>query len=107
MATTTVLRQRQPSVQESLSPQQLCERAIWWGIPGGRASRARARCAGAHVARTCRQEMLSSQQLCEWAVRWGSPSGGDCGATTGGTCDSTPTGNAIGGRGGSGGGQQR
>ncbi|CAI7817121.1 unnamed protein product [Closterium sp. NIES-54] len=41
MATTTVLRQRQPSVQESLSPQQLREWAIWWGSPDGGASRAR------------------------------------------------------------------
>ncbi|CAI7730189.1 unnamed protein product [Closterium sp. NIES-54] len=34
MATTTVLRQRQPGVQESLSPPQLLKWAIWWGSPG-------------------------------------------------------------------------
>ncbi|CAI7875984.1 unnamed protein product [Closterium sp. NIES-53] len=87
MATTTVLRQRQPSVQESLSPQQLCEWAIWWGSPGGRASRAR------------QQKPLSPQQRRERAVRWG--------ATTGGTCESTPAGSAASRRGGSGGGQQQ
>ncbi|CAI7878977.1 unnamed protein product [Closterium sp. NIES-53] len=47
MATTIVLRQRQPSVQDSLLPQQLREWAIWWGSPGGGASRARAGGAGA------------------------------------------------------------
>ncbi|CAI7775275.1 unnamed protein product [Closterium sp. NIES-54] len=83
MASTTVLRHRQPSVQESLSPQQLREWAIWWGNPGGGASRARARGAGARGARTRRQETLLSQQLREWAVRWGSPGGGAYGATTG------------------------
>ncbi|CAI7827850.1 unnamed protein product [Closterium sp. NIES-53] len=61
MATTTVLRQRQPSVQESLSPQQLREWAIWWGSPDGGASRAR------------RQKPLLPQQRREWAVR---PGGG-------------------------------
>ncbi|CAI7808777.1 unnamed protein product [Closterium sp. NIES-53] len=76
MATTTVLLQRQPSVQESLSPQQLREWAIWWGSPGGGASRARAGGAGAGGHRTRRQEMLSSQQLRKRAVRWGSPGGG-------------------------------
>ncbi|CAI7895128.1 unnamed protein product [Closterium sp. NIES-53] len=89
-----------PSVQESLSPQQLREWAIWWGNPGGGASRARARGAGARGARTRRQETLLSQQLREWAVRWGSPGGGAYGATTGGTCESTPAGSADGGHGG-------
>ncbi|CAI7870983.1 unnamed protein product [Closterium sp. NIES-53] len=75
MATITVIRHRQPSVQESLSPQQLREWAIWWGSPGGGASRAR------------RRKPLSPQQRREWAVRWG--------ATTGGTCESTPAGSAA------------
>ncbi|CAI7812483.1 unnamed protein product [Closterium sp. NIES-53] len=79
MATTTVLRQQQPNVQESLSPQQLHEWAIWWGSPGGGANRARAGGAGA----------------------------GAWGATTGGTYESTPAGSAAGRRGGSGGGQQQ
>ncbi|CAI7892729.1 unnamed protein product [Closterium sp. NIES-54] len=74
-------------VQESLSPQQLHEWAIWWGSPGGGAS-----CA-------CRRKPLSPQQHREWAVRWG--------ATTGGTCDSSPAGNAASRRGGSGGVQQQ
>ncbi|CAI7738978.1 unnamed protein product [Closterium sp. NIES-53] len=103
MATTTVLRQRQPSVQESLSPQQLREWAIWWGSPGRRASRARAGGAGAGGSRTRRQETLSSQQLCKRAVWWGSSSGGAWGATTGCPCESTPAGR----RGGFGGGQQQ
>ncbi|CAI7748607.1 unnamed protein product [Closterium sp. NIES-53] len=87
MATITVIRQRQPSVQESLSPQQLRKWAIWWGSPGGGASRAR------------RQKPLSPQQRRKWAVRWG--------ATIGGTCGSTPAGSAASRRGGSGGGQQQ
>ncbi|CAI7843193.1 unnamed protein product [Closterium sp. NIES-54] len=95
MATITVLRQRQPSVHESLSPQQLREWAIWWGSPGGGASRA------------CRRKPLSPHQRREWAVRRGSPSGGAWGATTGGTCKSTPAGSAAGRHGGSGGGQQQ
>ncbi|CAI7767837.1 unnamed protein product, partial [Closterium sp. NIES-53] len=107
MATTTVLLQRQPSVQESLSPQQLREWAIWWGSPSGGASRARAGGAGAGGHRTRRQEMLSSQQLRKRAVRWGSPGGGAWGDTTGGPCESTPAGSAAGRRGGSGGGQQQ
>ncbi|CAI7867175.1 unnamed protein product [Closterium sp. NIES-53] len=73
MATTTVLRQRQLSVQESLSPQKLREWAIWWGSPGGGASRARAGGAGAGGPRTRRQEPLSSQQLRKRAVRWAAP----------------------------------
>ncbi|CAI7845866.1 unnamed protein product [Closterium sp. NIES-54] len=64
MATITVIRHRQPSVQESLSPQQLREWAIWWGSPGGGASRAR------------RRKPLSPQQRREWAVRWGATTGG-------------------------------
>ncbi|CAI7771763.1 unnamed protein product [Closterium sp. NIES-54] len=106
MATTTVLRQRQPSVQESLSPQQLREWAIWWGSPSGRASRARAGGAGAGGPRTLRREPLSSQQLCKRAVWWGSPGGGAWCATTGGPCESVPAGSAAGRHGGSGGGQQ-
>ncbi|CAI7794322.1 unnamed protein product [Closterium sp. NIES-53] len=73
MATITVLHQRQPSVQESLSPQQLREWAIWWGSPGGGASHAR------------RRKPLSPQQHREWTVQWGSPGGGAWGATTGGS----------------------
>ncbi|CAI7809521.1 unnamed protein product [Closterium sp. NIES-53] len=107
MATTTVLRQQQPSVQESLSPQQLREWTIWWGSPGGGASRARAGGAGAGGPRTRRREPLSSQQLCKRAVRWGSPGGRARCATTGGPFESTPAGSATGRRGGSGGGQQR
>ncbi|CAI7885953.1 unnamed protein product [Closterium sp. NIES-53] len=84
MATITVLRQRQPSVQKSLSPQHLRVWAIWWGSPGGGDSRAR------------RRKPLSPQQRREWAVRWGSPSGGAWGATTRGTCESTPAGSATG-----------
>ncbi|CAI7750204.1 unnamed protein product [Closterium sp. NIES-53] len=76
-----------PSVQESLSPQQICEWAIWWGNPSGGASRAR------------RRKRLSPQQCREWAVRWG--------ATTGCTCESTPVGSAASRRGGSGGGQKQ
>ncbi|CAI7825726.1 unnamed protein product [Closterium sp. NIES-54] len=49
----------------------------------------------------------SSQQLRKRAVRWGSLGGGAWGATTGSTCESTPTGSAAGRRGGSGGGQQQ
>ncbi|CAI7785122.1 unnamed protein product, partial [Closterium sp. NIES-53] len=75
MATITVIRQQQPSVQESLLPQQLREWAIWWGSPGGGASHAR------------RRKPLSPQQRHEWAVRWG--------ATTGGTCESSPAGSAA------------
>ncbi|CAI7810830.1 unnamed protein product [Closterium sp. NIES-53] len=86
MATITVLHQRQPSVQESLSLQQLREWAIWWGSPGGGASRA------------SRRKPLSSQQRREWTVRWG--------AITGGTCESTAV-SAASRRGGSGGGQQQ
>ncbi|CAI7750377.1 unnamed protein product, partial [Closterium sp. NIES-53] len=78
---------RQPSVQESLSPQQLREWAIWWGSPSVGASRA------------SRRKPLSPQKRREWAVRWG--------ATTGGTCESTPAGSAASRRGGSGGGQQQ
>ncbi|CAI7899652.1 unnamed protein product [Closterium sp. NIES-54] len=107
MATTTVLRQWQPSVQESLSPQQLREWAIWWGSPGDGASHARAGGAGAGGPRTRRREPLSSQQLRKRAVRWGSPGGGAWCAITGGPCESTPAGSATGRRGGSGGGQQR
>ncbi|CAI7737643.1 unnamed protein product [Closterium sp. NIES-53] len=107
MATTTVLRQWQPSVQESLSPQQLREWAIWWGSPGGGASRARVGGVGAGGPRTRRREPLSSQQLRKRAVRWGSLGGGAWGATIGGPCESTPAGSAAGRRGGSGGGQQR
>ncbi|CAI7841330.1 unnamed protein product, partial [Closterium sp. NIES-53] len=81
--TTTVLRQRQPSVQESLSPQQLREWVIWWGSPSGGASHARAGGAGAGGPCTRRREPLSSQQLRKRAVL------------------------AAGRRGGSGGGQQR
>ncbi|CAI7863597.1 unnamed protein product [Closterium sp. NIES-54] len=103
MATTTVLRQRQPSVQESLLLQQLREWAIWWGRPGGGASRARAGGAGAGGPRTLRQETLSSQQLRKRAVRWGSPGGGACGATSGGPYESSLAGSAAGRRGGSGG----
>ncbi|CAI7860884.1 unnamed protein product [Closterium sp. NIES-53] len=76
-----------PSTQESLSPQQLREWAIWWGSPGGGASRAR------------RRKPLSPLQRREWTVRWG--------ATIGGTCESTLAGSAASRRGGSGGGQQR
>ncbi|CAI7752859.1 unnamed protein product [Closterium sp. NIES-54] len=76
-----------PSVQESLSPQQLREWAIWWGSPSVGASRA------------SRRKPLSPQKRREWAVRWG--------ATTGGTCESTPAGSAASRRGGSGGGQQQ
>ncbi|CAI7905027.1 unnamed protein product [Closterium sp. NIES-54] len=107
MATTTVLRQQQPSVQDSLSPQKLREWAIWWGSPGGGASRARAGGAGAGGPRTCRREPLSSQQLRKRAVRWGSPGGGARCATTRGPCESTPAGSATCRHGGSGGGQQR
>ncbi|CAI7820011.1 unnamed protein product [Closterium sp. NIES-54] len=107
MASTIVLRQRQPSVQDSLSPQQLREWAIWWGSPGGGASRARAGGAGAGGPRTRRREPLSSQQLRKRAVRWGSPGGGAWCATTGGPCESTHAGSAVGRRGGSGDGQQR
>ncbi|CAI7744470.1 unnamed protein product [Closterium sp. NIES-54] len=89
MATTTVLRQRQPSVQESLSLQQLREWAIRWGSPVGGASRARAGGAGAGGPRTRR------------------PGGGAWCATTGGPCESTLAGSAAGRRRGSGGGQQR
>ncbi|CAI7730557.1 unnamed protein product, partial [Closterium sp. NIES-53] len=96
MATTTVLRQRQPSVQESLSLQHLREWAIWWGSPGGGASRARAGGAGVGGPRSRRQETLLSQQLLKRAVRWGSPGGGAWGATTGGPCESTPAGSAAG-----------
>ncbi|CAI7840307.1 unnamed protein product, partial [Closterium sp. NIES-53] len=71
---------RQPSAQESLSPQQLCEWAIWRGSPGGGASRARQR------------KPLSPQQRHEWAIWWG--------ATIGGTCESSPAGSAASGRGG-------
>ncbi|CAI7793970.1 unnamed protein product [Closterium sp. NIES-54] len=102
MATTTVLRQRQPSVQESLLPEQLREWAIWWASPGGGAGRARA--GGAAWGATTRGtyestptgsaagrrggsgggqqqqqrplQTLSPQQLREWAVQWGSPGGG-------------------------------
>ncbi|CAI7800876.1 unnamed protein product [Closterium sp. NIES-53] len=59
MATTTVLRQQQPSVQESLSPQQLREWAIWWGSPDGGASRA------------CERNPLLPQHRREWNIRWG------------------------------------
>ncbi|CAI7906876.1 unnamed protein product [Closterium sp. NIES-54] len=86
MATTTVLRQRQLSVQESLSPQQLRVWAIWWGSPGGGASCARAGGAGAGGPRTRQREPLSSQQLRKRA--------------------SSLAGSATGRRGGSGGGQQ-
>ncbi|CAI7818545.1 unnamed protein product [Closterium sp. NIES-54] len=86
-AIITVLRQRQPNGQESLSPHQLHEWAIWWGSPGGGASRAH------------RQKPLLPQQHCEWAVQWG--------ATIGGTCESTPAGSAASRRGDSGGGQQQ
>ncbi|CAI7871642.1 unnamed protein product [Closterium sp. NIES-53] len=95
MATITVLRQWQPSVHESLSPQQLREWAIWWGSPGGGSSRARQR------------KPLSPQQRREWVVWWGNLGGGAWGATTGVTSESTPTGSATGRRGGSGGGQQQ
>ncbi|CAI7886914.1 unnamed protein product [Closterium sp. NIES-53] len=107
MATTTVQCQRQPSVQESLSPQQIREWAIWWGSPGGGASCARAGGAGAGGPCTCQQEPLSSQQLRKRAVRWGSPGGGAWCATTGDPYESNPAGGAAGRRGGSGGGQQR
>ncbi|CAI7788845.1 unnamed protein product [Closterium sp. NIES-53] len=106
-----------PSVQESLSPQQRCDWASWWGSPGGKASRARAGGAGVGGPCTRRREPLSSQQLRKRAVRWGSPAGGAWCATTGGPYESTPAGSAAGestpagsatGRhGGSGGGQQR
>ncbi|CAI7843218.1 unnamed protein product, partial [Closterium sp. NIES-53] len=79
MATFTVPCQRQLSVPGSLLPQQLGEWAIWWGSPGGGASRAR------------RRKPLSPQQGREWAVRWG--------ATTGGTCESIPAGSAASRRG--------
>ncbi|CAI7888464.1 unnamed protein product [Closterium sp. NIES-53] len=92
-------RPRQPSVQESLLPQQLCKWAIWWDSPGGGASRARAGGAGAGGTRTRQQETLSSQQIRKRAVPWGSPGGGAWGATTGGTCESTPAGSAAGFRG--------
>ncbi|CAI7834104.1 unnamed protein product, partial [Closterium sp. NIES-54] len=75
--------------------------------PGGGASHARAGGAGACGTSTRRQETLSSQQLRKRAVRWGSPAGGAWGATTGGTCESTPAGSAAGRRRGSGGGQQQ
>ncbi|CAI7755736.1 unnamed protein product [Closterium sp. NIES-54] len=98
MATTTVLRQRQPSVQGSLSPQQLREWAIWWGSPGGGASHARAGGAGAGGPCTRRREPLSLQQLRKKAVWWGSPGGGAWCATTGGPCESTLAGSAAGRR---------
>ncbi|CAI7844539.1 unnamed protein product [Closterium sp. NIES-54] len=117
MATTSVLRHRQPSVQESLSTQQRREWAIWWGSPGGGASRARAGGAGFGGPRTHQREPLSSQQICKRAVRWGSPGGGAWCATTGGPCESTHagsaagestlTGSAAGRHGGSGAGQQQ
>ncbi|CAI7746966.1 unnamed protein product, partial [Closterium sp. NIES-54] len=67
---------------ESLSPQELREWVIWWGSPGGGASRARAGGAGAGGTRTRRQETLSSQQLLKRAV---CPSGGGFrGTRTGG-----------------------
>ncbi|CAI7745479.1 unnamed protein product, partial [Closterium sp. NIES-53] len=75
MATFTVSRQWQPSVPESLSPQQLHEWAIWWGSHGGGASYA------------CRRKPLSPQQRREWAVRWG--------ATTVVTYESSPAGSAA------------
>ncbi|CAI7873488.1 unnamed protein product [Closterium sp. NIES-53] len=84
-----------PCPVESLSPQQLREWAIRWGNPGGGASRARWR------------KPLSPQQRRDWAVRCSSPGGGAWGATTGGTCESTPAGSAAGRRGGSWGGQQQ
>ncbi|CAI7757085.1 unnamed protein product [Closterium sp. NIES-53] len=84
--TTATAPTQNPSVQESLLP-QLCEWAIWWGSPGGGASRARQR------------KPLSPQQRREWAVRWG--------ATTGGTCESTHAGSAASRHGGSGGGQHQ
>ncbi|CAI7792847.1 unnamed protein product [Closterium sp. NIES-53] len=80
---------------------------MWWGSPGGGASRARAGGAGAGGTRTRRQEMLWLQHLRKRAVRWGSPSGGAWGATPGGTYESTPAGSAVGRRGSSGGGQQQ
>ncbi|CAI7787157.1 unnamed protein product [Closterium sp. NIES-53] len=95
MATTTVQRQWQPSEQESLSPQQLREWAIWCGSPSGGASRARAGGAGASGPRTRRREPLSSQQLRKTAVRWGSPGGGAWCAATGGPCESTPASSAA------------
>ncbi|CAI7811060.1 unnamed protein product [Closterium sp. NIES-54] len=106
MATTTVQRQWQPSEQESLSPQQLREWAIWCGSPSGGASRARAGGAGASGPRTRRREPLSSQQLRKTAVRWGSPGGGAWCAATGGPCESTPASSAAGRRKAFGGGQQ-
>ncbi|CAI7801923.1 unnamed protein product [Closterium sp. NIES-53] len=72
---------------ESLSPQQLCEWAIWWGSPGGGASRARW------------QQPYLPQQRREWAARWS--------ATAGGTCESTPAGTAASKCGGFEGGQQQ
>ncbi|CAI7884153.1 unnamed protein product [Closterium sp. NIES-54] len=75
--------------------------------PGGGASRARAGGAGASGPRTRRRETLSSHQLRKRAVWWGSPGGGAWCATTGGPCESTPTGSTAGRRGGSGGGQQQ
>ncbi|CAI7771737.1 unnamed protein product [Closterium sp. NIES-53] len=92
MATTTVLHQRQPSVQESLLPQQLREWAVWWGSLGGRASHARAGgagaggpCSGGGQQRQKRSpETLSPHQLREWAVRWGSFGGGAWGTSAGG-----------------------
>ncbi|CAI7743563.1 unnamed protein product [Closterium sp. NIES-54] len=68
MATTTVLRQRQPSVKESLLPQQLREWAIWWGSPGGRASRARAGGAGASGPCTSRAAPAGQQPTGEQAA---------------------------------------
>ncbi|CAI7818504.1 unnamed protein product [Closterium sp. NIES-54] len=87
--TTTATTPTVPATDtaESLSPQQLREWAIWWGSPGGGASRAR------------RRKPLSPLQRREWTVRWG--------ATIGGTCESTLAGSAASRRGGSGGGQQR
>ncbi|CAI7787376.1 unnamed protein product [Closterium sp. NIES-54] len=61
---------------------------------------------GGGASRACRQKPLSPQQRREWAVWWGSPGAGACGATNGGTCESTPASSAAGRRGGSGGGQQ-
>ncbi|CAI7729915.1 unnamed protein product, partial [Closterium sp. NIES-54] len=54
---------------------------------------------GGGASRSCRQKPLSPQHRREWAVRWG--------ATTGGTCESTPAGSAASRHGGSGGGQQQ
>ncbi|CAI7913919.1 unnamed protein product, partial [Closterium sp. NIES-54] len=87
-------RQRQPSRQETLSPQQPREWAVRWGNSGGGAvvgGAGRAGAGGTGVGGAGgtgaggagtggtgarRQESLSPQQLREWAVRWGSFGGG-------------------------------